>query len=59
MVTIGLHQDGIQNRHGANSIPELKLMVNSNSNFGIDYFNKMILELINLELELKFSAKPN
>jgi hypothetical protein len=25
-------------RHGVNSIPELELMVNSNSGIGIDYF---------------------
>jgi len=37
------------------SIPEMELLVNSR--IGIDYLKKLELELINLELELKFPTK--
>ena len=43
----------VHTRHGVNSIPELELIVNSNS--GIDYLK--IMELRNFELELKFPTK--
>ena len=33
---------GVDGRHGVNSIPELELMVNSNSGIGIDYIKKWI-----------------
>jgi len=42
---------------GVNSIPELKLIVDSNSGIGIDYLKQMELELRNFELELKFPTK--
>ena len=42
-------------RHGVNSILELEFM--GNSNIGIAYLKKRELELINLELELKFATK--
>ena len=35
-------------RHGINSIPELELVVNSNSGIGIDYLKTIKLELRNL-----------
>ena len=39
-------------RHGVNSIPELELMVNSNSGIGIDYLKTMELELwIGIKIE--------
>ena len=50
-------------RHGVNSIPELELMVNSNSGIGIDYLKNELelrnveLELRNVELKLKFPTK--
>jgi len=44
-------------RHGVNSIPELELLGNSNSNFGIGIAYLKKVELINLELEVKFATK--